>query len=90
MYPVTDVEYRFESEAKVLRIEKLRSILETEQLRPISYIEAEQIAGKILNFFLILAGDSPIVAPTTIQPIPETRLSKLGSNQLLILPFEVI
>ena len=88
MYPLTDVEYRYESEATAIRIEKLRAILETEQNRPISYEEAEKIAEKILNFFLTLANHSPIVEAQTFQPNLVETPSKFALNQLALVPAE--
>ncbi len=88
MYPLTDAEYRFESESKVLRVEKLRAILETEQNRPISYAEAEKIAEKIINFFLILADHAPIIEEPTFQSNVATVPPRHAFNQLLTAPIE--
>ncbi len=86
MYPLTDAEYRFESESKVLRIEKLRAILEKEQGRRVSVKEASQIAEKIVNFYLALAGDVPISETPHEQPVVTAITQKQVLNQLLAAP----
>ena len=84
MYPLTDLEHRYESETRMVRIESLRVILEKEQGRRISSAEASQIADQIINFFLILAGDSTIAETPMSQPVASTIQPSQILNQLLV------
>ena len=86
MYPLTDVEHRYESEARMVRIESLRVILEKEQGRRITSAEASQIADQIINFFLILAGDVSISETSFKQPVASTIPQIQVLNQLLAAP----
>ena len=86
MYPLTDIEHRYESEARMLRIESLRLILEKEQGRRITSLEASQIADQIINFFLTLAGDVSITETSFKQPAASTIPQIQTLNQLLAAP----
>ena len=47
------------------RIEQLRLILQKQQLRPISYLDAQAVAESLVTFYEVLASD----AENTLYPL---------------------